>query len=190
MPMMPYTPDAVRIIRSAPKSGLGRAAILAQLGWDDAMLDRVCQRHGIDFRALATPPPTAAPETATVKTPLPALARRSHRRSPAPATVPRDMTSIMICVSATAKEALQSAAHAAWSAVGLLANTMLMQSLASGEAARCPEYQGPRRGCYVSIAMERSMRAALKQAMAAAGHPNMSIFGAAIIERHLVRAAV
>jgi hypothetical protein len=189
MSMMPYTPEVVRIIRLAPKTGLGRAVVLAQLGWDDAMFDRVCQRHGIDFGGREAAASVVAAEPATVKTPLSSPAMlRPHRRSPVP-TVTRDMTSIMLCVSAGTKEVLQRAASAAHSAVAPIVLAILTDSLASGEAVRCGPYLGPRRGCYVSVAMERSVKAALKQAMTKAGHPNLSAFGAALIERHLSRTA-
>lgn len=46
---MPYTREALDMIRHAARGGYSRAELRDALGWDDATIDRRCHDHGIDY---------------------------------------------------------------------------------------------------------------------------------------------
>ncbi len=70
---MPYTIEAVNALRHAAATQTSAAEILVHLGWDAAMLSRICRRHGIDL--LISNVPTSPGELPNSAPCLPHLAR-------------------------------------------------------------------------------------------------------------------
>lgn len=76
--MIPYTIEAVHLIRASINRGMMPAEVRRSLGWTDSMFQRVCVKHGISLvyiPAVAAPPEPTPPSPPVVEKP---------QRAPAP----------------------------------------------------------------------------------------------------------
>lgn len=178
---VPYTPDAVKVIRSAADSGQSRRTVRAALGWDDGMLDRICRRHGI---MLAREAPSGMDASAAA-----AIAAAAKDvpvgQPPAKSRTPRWATTLSLYVTAAMKARLQAQAEARATSLSASIVDMLEAALASGAAANCRPYVGERRRVYITVGLHAEVKDRLRTIAQQGAHGSPAALAASIIDRHL-----
>lgn len=66
--LIPYTREAIALLRTAARNSTPRYALIVQFGWSPGMLERVCRDHGI---AIAPPASSNAQSPENVPAILP-----------------------------------------------------------------------------------------------------------------------
>lgn len=72
--MIPYTIDAVTAIRHAAAARTPISELQQHLGWDNAMLTRVCAKHGIELVTYSVLPASVLPSQEPIRESLPPIA--------------------------------------------------------------------------------------------------------------------
>lgn len=171
--MIPYTPDAVRTIRTLAAVS-SRAAIKQTLGWSDDMLDRVARRHSIEISEASQR------ETQVVVEPEPKDYRPSIPR-PYSRTGGTNSTSLTFAVAQHVAEALFRNAVRDGKTVSWLVRDILLDAVERDDLNARP---GPLpRYAYVSVAMSRELRLTLADATSRHKLRSVATLCAALVER-------
>jgi hypothetical protein len=176
--MTPYTPATVDLIRDAATQGKRRGEIRNDLGWDDGMLDRICQRHSIVFYNSSD-----APQKPSSKTDNQVCSRSQSagiHHDTHPNQVGLDRTSITICISPTSRARLESCGDQHLSGYC----SMILHEANLAGFPNWHAYRGDQRVEYVTVVMSRDEKIRLTQAANKHGE-SLSSFCAAVLERHL-----
>lgn len=169
----PYTVDAVQAIRFAAKRGQSGSEVRESLGWNTAMFDRVCSKHGITFVKASVPDAAAAKSLPDDNSLTPAKQPPCQGRS------------CNININEITKAKVYRCAAAENSTISRYLVNILVEALSSGTAATCSPYVGPPRSTYICCTVTPAIYEALERAMGHNRHRSVGAFVAALIDQHL-----